>query len=216
MTTDNSKPRVWLVSTLKGGTRKTTTALFLAFTLASRGNDVLVVDADYGTQGVTDWGTKVYAAGGELPFDVAQWTPSLGLLVPFIQKQARANEARFVLVDIGGEAPDSLGQVALIADQVVSPVGPEEAEIGRLPATAAIVAPTGIPMRVLLTRVPQPGKGAARDARRDIEAAGFRVLATEIEHNRDRYAHVWGTVPVDLGAYDPLTTELLKLGETTA
>jgi chromosome partitioning protein len=202
--------RVWLISTLKGGTRKTTTAMLLAFALARLGFDVLVIDADYGSQGVTDWGSKVYANGGELPFDVAQWTPALGLLVPFIQKAARDNGARFVLVDVGGEAPDVLAQVVMIADRVISPVGPEDAEIGRLPATAAMVAPSGVPMEVLLTRVPSPGKGAAKDARRDLEAGGYKVLAAEVEHNRDRYAHIWGTVPSDLGAYGQLADELLR------
>jgi len=36
------------------------------------------------------------------------------------------------------------------------------------------------------------------------------VLGTEIEHNRQRYADVWGTVPADRGSYDALAAELLK------
>lgn len=204
--------RTWLIATLKGGTRKTTTAILLAFALAERGFNVLVIDADYGSQGVTDWGSKVYAAEGELPFDVAQWTPALGLLVPFIQKQAKSTEADIVLVDVGGEAPDVLSQVTMIADRVISPVGAEEAEISRLPATRSLI-PAGVPMSVLLTRVPFPGKGASAAARRDVTAAGFSVLETEIEQNRTRYADVWGTVPTDLGAYKALADELMN-GET--
>lgn len=201
--------QTWLIATLKGGTRKTTTTMNLAFGLARRGRDVLVIDADYGSQGVTDWGSKVYASGAELPFDVSQWTPSFGLLVPFIQQQARKVGAGYVLVDVGGEAPDVLSQVIMIADLVLSPVGPEEAEIGRLPATVSLVKSSGVPHRVVLTRVPVPGRGAARDAREGIEVGGLRVLATEIEHNRAKYADAWGTVPADLGAYDRLTDELL-------
>jgi MinD-like ATPase involved in chromosome partitioning or flagellar assembly len=188
--------------------------MLLAFALAARGHNVLVIDADYGSQGVTDWGTKVYAGGGELPFDVAQWTPSMGLLVPFIQNQARETSATIVIVDVGGEAPEVLGQAIAVADRVISPVGPEQAEIGRLPATAAIIARSKVPHDVLLTRVPVPAKGSARDARRDIEAGGYAVLASEIEHNRDRYASIWGTVPGDLGAYEDLADELLK-GDNT-
>jgi MinD superfamily P-loop ATPase len=202
--------QIWLIATLKGGTRKTTTAMEVAFALAGRGHDVLVIDADYGSQGVTDWGSKVYASGGELPFDVAQWTPAFGLLVPFIQKQARDTNARFVLVDVGGEAPDVLSQVVIIADCVISPVGPEEAELSRLPATASLVSPAGIPHYVLLTRVPSPGKGAAKDARAAAVSGGFTVLKTEVEHNRERYANIWGTVPTDLGAYKSLADELTK------
>ena len=195
---------------LKGGSRKSTTAMMLGFALASRRHDVLVIDADHGTQGVTDWATRVYAAGGELPFHVAQWTPRLGLLVPFIQQQVKETLAQRILVDVGGEAPEVLRQVVLMATMVISPAGPEQGELSRLPATAAIVRPTEVQQAVLLTRVPAEGRGAARDARLDLSAAGYDVLGTEIPQNRQRYADIWGTVPEDLGAYDPLADELLE------
>jgi CobQ/CobB/MinD/ParA nucleotide binding domain len=201
---------VWVVSTLKGGSRKSTTAMLLAFSLAARGHEVLAIDADHGTQGVTDWATRVYAAGGELPFHVVQWTHRLGLLVPFIQQQARETGAGHVLVDVGGEAPEVLRQVVLAASLVITPAGPEQGELGRLPATAAIVRPTGVPQAVLLTRVPAAGRGAARDARRDLEDGGYDVLRTEIPQNRQQYADIWGTVPGDLGAYEDLADELLE------
>jgi chromosome partitioning protein len=201
---------LWVVSMLKGGSRKSTTAMMLAFALASRRQDVMVIDADHGTQGVTDWATRVYAGGGELPFHVAQWTPRLGLLVPFIQQQVNETLAQRILVDVGGEAPEVLRQVVLTATMVISPAGPEQGELGRLPATAAIVRPTAVPQSVLLTRVPAEGRGAARDARRDLSEAGYDVLQTEIPQNRQMYADIWGTVPYSLGAYEPLTDELLE------
>jgi cellulose biosynthesis protein BcsQ len=195
---------------LKGGSRKSTTAMMLAFALASRRHDVMVIDADHGTQGITDWATRVYASGGELPFQVAQWTPRLGLLVPFIQQQVRETLAQRILVDVGGEAPEVLRQVVLMATMVITPSGPEQGELARLPATAAIVRPTGIPQAVLLTRVPAEGRGAARGARLDLAAAGYDVLQTEIPQNRKVYADVWGTVPYTLGAYEALADELLE------
>ena len=182
----------------------------LAFALTSRRHDVLVIDADHGTQGVTDWATRVYAGGGELPFHVAQWTPRLGLLVPFIQQQARETLAQRILVDVGGEAPEVLRQVVLMATMVISPAGPEQGELARLPATASVVRPTGIPQAVLLTRVPAEGRGAAKDARADLAAAGYDVLVTEIPQNRKMYADIWGTDPYTLGAYEDLTDELLE------
>jgi hypothetical protein len=210
MTTTSARVPLWLIAMLKGGSRKSTTAMELAFALAARGEDVLVIDADHGTQGVTDWATRVYAADSELPFHVAQWTPRMGLLVPFVQQQTRETLAQRVLVDVGGEAPEVLKQVVLIATRVIAPAGPEQGELARLPATAAIVNPTGVRMSVLLTRVPSPGRGAARDARRDLADSGYDVLSTEIEHNRTRYADIWGTVPADRGSYDALADELLK------
>jgi len=201
---------VWVIAMLKGGVRKSTTAMMTAFGLAARGLEVLVVDADHLTQGVTDWGTRVYADGGELPFHVVQWAPSQGLLVPFLQRAQRETEASIVLVDVGGEAPEVLRQIVLAASLVISPTGPEQSELGRVPATATIVRGSTVPMMALLTRVPTPGVGIAREARRYLESEGLAVLDTEIPQNREVYAHVWGTVPDNLGAYGQLTGELLK------
>lgn len=202
-----SKPySVVLIATLKGGVRKSTTAMMLAFAYARRGYEVLVVDADSGTQGVSDWASRVYAAGGELPFHVMQWTQSLGLLVPFIQDGQRRTKATIILVDVGGEAPEVVRQAAVLADFAVSPIGAEQGELGRIPATAAILGET--PMRVLLTRVPAPGKGVAKAARASLVSDGYAVLGTETPQDREAYAHVWGTAPADLGAYEQLAEEL--------
>lgn len=197
---------VLLIATLKGGVRKSTTAMMLGFAYARLGHEVLVVDADSGTQGVTDWASKAYANGDELPFHVVQWTQSLGLLVPYVQAAVKRTGAGIVLVDVGGEAPEVLRQAAVIADYAISPTGPEQGELGRIPATAAVLGTT--PMRVLLTRVPSPGAGIARKARAALVADGYTVLKTETPQDRELYAHPWGTVPAQLGAYDVLAAEL--------
>src|ERR1035441_443986 len=97
---------LWLVAMLKGGSRKSTSAIFLAFALAERGEDVLVVDADHGTQGVTDWATRIHVTGTLLPWHVAQWAPRMGLQIPFVQQQQQETKAQRILVDVGGEAPE--------------------------------------------------------------------------------------------------------------
>lgn len=208
---DTPEAKVWAISTLKGGVRKSTTTMMLAFALAKRGEEVVVIDADAGTQGVTDWASRVYAQRQQLPFHVFQWGPTAGLLIPFIQRHIDETNATRVLVDLGGEAPEVVLQVLHMAERVISPVGPEQAEMSRLPATEALVRPSGVPMSVLLTRVPQPGAGAAREVRSLLTAEGYDVLATETRQNRERYAHIWGTVPEDLGEYDMLADELLKV-----
>jgi hypothetical protein len=200
---------VWLVATLKGGVRKTTTTMLLAFELARRGHEVLVIDADTGTQGVSDWASKVYAAGGELPFHVVQWSGDGELLVPFVLRKRKETGATLVLVDMGGEAPHVLRDAVPLADRVISPVGAEQAELGRIPATAALVAASGAEHVVLLTRIPDPGKGTAKAARDLLTSGGYRVLRTEVAQSRERYAHVWGTVPDDHGAYVAVADELV-------
>lgn len=204
--------QVWLIAILKGGARKTTTAMFTAFALAAKGHEVLVIDADTGTQGVTDWVTRMFTNDPDvdLPFHVHQWSHGLGLLVPFVQQKQRETGASIVIIDVGGEAPEVLKQAALLADLVVSPVGAEQGEIGRLDPTKAILGPAATRQLLLLTRVPQKGVGAARAARDSFMADGYQVLRAEIPQNRDRYAHVWGSVPDDLGDYDSLADELLK------
>lgn len=203
--------RLWPVSTLKGGSAKTTSVIFIATELASRGHNVLVVDADIATQGVRDWGTLVYAKDGELPFDVVQWPGNGALIAPWLKRQAAEYGADFVLTDIGGEDTDLLAELVMLAEQVLSPVGPDLAEMRRLAATRAIVEQGQVPMRVFLTRVPVPGKGAARDARDWILARGHVLLTTEIERNRPRYAEVWGTELDDTGTYKQLVDEILQL-----
>lgn len=198
-----------VIGILKGGARKTTTAMLVAFELAKRGKSVLVIDADIGTQGVTDWATLVYARGEELPFHVRQWAPALGLLVPFIQKAQRETGAEIVIVDIGGETPDVLTQALAIADRVISPVGAEFSEMRRVPATAALVDGTGVRMQVLLTRVPKPAQGAATDARKHlVEQLRREVLVTETPMNTTIYSKIWGTIPESVGAYKQVVDEL--------
>lgn len=210
---------MWLFAMLKGGVRKSTSTMLTAFALARQGHEeVLVIDADPGTQGVTDWASRIYAADpdADVPFDIAQWSQGQGLLVPFIQKQAKNYESKIVLVDVGGEAPEVIRQVLHLTDHVISPVGPEQAELGRVIPTGVVVRETNTPMHVLLTRVPLPGKGVAKDVRDALVGDGFDVLKTEIPQNRDLYAHVWGFVPDTCGAYDDLARELVALSKGAA
>lgn len=207
------KYQTWLFSMLKGGVRKTTSAVFCAEALARTDAEVLVVDADADTQGVTEWTSRIYAAGKEPKYHVAQWTARLGLLVPFVIEQQQRTGAQFVLIDIGGEAPEVLAQAGALGDVAIMPVGPENAELGRLAESANLLRRNpGLDARVLLTRVPKPGQGIAKAVREVLQAEGYQVLNTEIPHNRELYAHQYGYVIDDLGAYAELVDELVDIG----
>lgn len=207
--------RTYLFAMLKGGVRKTTSAMFVAFELARRGEQVLVIDADRVTQGVTDWATRVLQSGADLPFDVVQAVPGQLLAVQLRSAVARlAAEGvtvTYVLLDVGGEQPETVREAALLADLVLMPVGTEQAEIGRVSNTIAVVgAATGDPSRYacLLTRVASPGRGLAAATRQLIDGGGHRVMGTEIPQQRELYALPWGTVPESTGAYAELVDEL--------
>jgi cellulose biosynthesis protein BcsQ len=215
MTVNGRGYEVWTVAMLKGGVRKTTTAWFLASALAKFGFTPACLDADPGTQGVTDWATRIVVETGAvdaLPFDVAQWTARYGLLVPFIQQQQATHLNSHILVDVGSEVPEVVRQAAAWSTLAILPVGAEQAELARLSATSDLVKDAGVlvPQIVVLTRVPQPGKGAAKAVRAMLEQEGYRVAATEIPHNRDVYAHPFGMLLADLGAYADLAQELAE------
>lgn len=196
------------VATLKGGVRKTTTAAMLGFAYAARKLDVLLIDADTHTQGLTDWMSTVYASDVELPVDGAQWSRrDGGFLVPFVQRKQAETGAQVVILDMGAEDPDAIRQVLPIVDRVLSPVGPEDAELRRMPATRALVAPAE-PL-VLLTRVDRAGMGSAVAARQALSEVGLTVARWEVERSRTLYADAFGTVPTNLGAYTGVADEVL-------
>jgi cellulose biosynthesis protein BcsQ len=212
MTTKQRAFQVWLIAILKGGARKSTTTMMLAFALAELGYEVLVIDADSKTQGVTDWTSRVYARDPEVdfPFTVHQWTPGLGLLVPFALAKQKECGASILLIDVGGEAPEVLSQGAILADLIISPLGPEQGEISRVEPTRSLIPREKRKHHwLLLTRVPAVGKGAAREAREGLVADGYQVLEAETPQDRDTYAHVWGYIPPSTGNYLPLAKELL-------
>ncbi|WP_019635125.1 ParA family protein [Actinomadura atramentaria] len=198
----------WVINFLKGGSRKTTTTMFVAFALADDGEDVLVIDADDGTQGVTDWAGEVYGNGETLPFDVVQWSPGQGLLVPFINQAVERFSPDRVLIDVGGEAPHVLKQALTRASLLISPLGGERGELSRVPATQVIAMNAGVRQIAVITRTPDPGRGLARKCRTEVTKAGIEMLETEVQQNLDIYSHVWGTIPPTLGVYRKVTDEI--------
>jgi cellulose biosynthesis protein BcsQ len=206
---------VWLVVCLKGGVGKTKTAVYLAQELADREFDVLLYDADPGTQGVADWITgwlKNYP-DHPLPFDVGQWVPGRGgLLGQVLVSEARRTQASYVVVDMGAESPDEAKRLAVMADQVIVPMGTHMDEVARLDATMTQVRSPDTLVSVLLTRVDEPGKGKALDYRASMVKDGHHVLDTEIRRSGERYGR-FGCPILDTYAYAGVVDELLKREE---
>lgn len=210
-----SDVQTWVVGMLKGGTRKTTTAFYLAWALARTGYETLVIDADAGTQGVSEWSGQLAVdhPDRDLPFSVRGWAYGMEVLPLYIRNQAAATSAQRVVVDLGAEYPQVLRQAAQVADRVIVPVGVDNAELVRLSPTRQMLIDGGArQIHVLLTRVPAPGKGAALAVRKALTDQGYHVLNTEIPRDMGRYADTFGQSIEDLGAYADLLDELMDMG----
>lgn len=213
-----------LVNILKGGPGKTTTTMMLALAWARRGRNVLVIDADPGTQGVTSWATAYYAANpdGDLGFDIVQWAPKLGLLVKFVKEALETRpDIDLVLIDVGGEAPDVTAQALRFSDLLLLPCEPTQATYDRVTPTLRLVSEVrpDLPVRSLLTKVDSIGRGAALDVRDGLDAAAKAVLdsepitlETEVENNREKYDKgCWNRNPSNVFTFGRVADELTKV-----
>lgn len=231
-----------MISALKGGIAKTTTTIMLAMALAEMGYRVVVLCMDPKSQGSRDWFRKATALaqqgmGRPVPFALESWesVEASGRPAKWARLQEeRHSDAQVFLADTGGESPDVFASLAQWADEIMTPIGSERAELARMHATydaaAEIAENRNRPLLIsaLLTRVPQPGRGSAEDARdmldgtlwKQEEEAGvpeelregleMHVRETEINRNKSTYSDVYGTVPDSLGAYVKLAQEIVK------
>ena len=189
------------VANLKGGTAKTTTAVFLAHAMAAEG-ETLLVDAD--PQGsALGWAE----AAEELPFS------TLSLPVRNLDQQLEtvAVARRHVVVDTPPGHPEITAAAIRAVEIVVVPVQPAVLDVARLGATLELAADAqtlddALWVRVLLTRV-RAGTRSRRDTREALLEQGVKVLETEIPQ-REAIGLAGATVPAGLGPYEPLLAEL--------
>jgi chromosome partitioning protein len=196
------------IGCLKGGTGKTTSAVFLAAALAQDG-PTLLVDADPQSQSAYDWSQLAVDRGDLLPYEVQPWaTTDLARKVRGV-----ADRYAHVVIDVGGENPAMFRAAASVTGELLVPVSPSEAELRRIPATFAAAAEvenmTGVEVypRILLVKVDsRTGDGPA--AREFLQASDLPVMAAQV---RDAvlYPRSYGHVPADPGDYAAVLAELL-------
>jgi chromosome partitioning protein len=184
-----------VVST-KGGTGKTTTAVYLSAALAGR---VLLVDADP-QQSALSWSQQ-----DELPFTVIAVARDLPRRVADL-----AQGYEHVIIDT---PPGDLGIIRgalMAADTALVPASPTGLDVGRIRPTFELLAELEpvhqVDVGVLLTRV-RARTVSARAAREILTGLGYPVLDTEIPMS-EMIAGAFGSVPADLSRYADLVKEL--------
>src|SRR4051794_31217355 len=200
------------VINLKGGTGKTTSAVFLAHALHEQGRRVLLVDAD--PQGsALDWNES---APEPFPFPVIGLpTRELHRQLPDVVKP----EIDAIVLDT---PPLDKGTGIVLsalraATVVVVPVAPTPMEYTRLRQVAETVEdaaglrPDGrpVPVAVLLTRT-HPTASATAVYREQIETDGYWCLKPEVRQLQ-RFAQAYGDNVADANgtAYGAVVAELL-------
>ena len=199
---------VLAVASLKGGSGKTTTAVFLAHALASRlaPGRLLLADAD--PQG----SARRWAERCEFPF--ATVSIHSGVLHREIASRAAAHAACVI------DTPPGHVEIAVSAlracDLAIVPLQPSMLDADRIVATieaagAARAAGGEFGLRLLLVRTYARTR-ALREARARLADFGFDLFATDIPQ-RQSFAMAGGNPvrPRDHGAYDCLADEIAAL-----
>ncbi len=193
---------------LKGGTAKTTSAMFLAAALAKRGRTLLVDTDPQGS--ALSWSEGAEADGAELPFSV------MGLPTKDVHKKVGrvAGDYAHVVIDTPpGEF--SITRSALrAADVALVATSPSVMDVSRFRPTLDLLADVedlneDLAYYVLITRVRRISR-EGRDAREVMGEMGLPVLKTEVPH-LSFYSEAFGAPVEDLAEYEDVAAELLWL-----
>ncbi|TDD64766.1 ParA family protein [Jiangella aurantiaca] len=199
---------VIVVGMLKGGSGKTTTAMFTGLTYAQRGRRVLLLDGDQTSQSAYDWSQLAAAAGEPLPFTVERY--------PFEDIAAHIDRARtewdVVIVDAGGGSATYLEEAVSAADLLLIPTAPAAADTRRLAATLASATrgadrnSRGVSAVMVMVRADHR-TGQPASWRDQLVADGHTLAATDI---RDLvlYSDAYGHTPPHAGEYPALLAEV--------
>lgn len=195
------------ISSLKGGVGKTTSAVCLSLGLARLGQRVLLVDADGEQRSALRWSERADEWPTEKVTVIAWSGRDLGRRIKSV-----ADDYDSVLVDTGPTNRAVLAGALGATGRLLVPCGPRSLDVAELSATfdvaAEVDAVTPVYASVLLTMV-RLGTKSADDIRGVLETDLGYPLTRTVVPLRESFAHMFGTVPTNTGAYDDLLTELL-------
>jgi chromosome partitioning protein len=203
----------------KGGTSKTTTAVFLAHALHEQGRTVLLVDADPQASALTWSETAAAVAGDGFPF------PVIALPSRELHKQLPdviGDRFEVVVIDTPPleERAGIVASSLRLATLAVVPVAPTPIEYQRLTQVREVVEDTAafrqdgtpVPVAVLFTRV-IPRATSTQIYREQATQDEFFCFETAVGR-LERFAQAYGDPVQDVTdtAYGDVATELAKQG----
>src|SRR4051794_17371333 len=163
----------------KGGAGKSTTALVLATTLASKGATVSIIDCDP-NQPIRTWGEGPSKSTVRILSDVTE-----SRIVPVID--AERAERQFVIVDLEGTASRMVSRAIARSDLVLIPMQASAVDaaqaaraVGLVKEEEQVIGRT-IPLRVVLTRtspqIPSKNEKLIVD---ELRGAGVPMMSTHL------------------------------------
>lgn len=196
------------VVNLKGGTAKTTSAMFLAAALATRGRTLLVDTDPQGS--ALSWSETAEADGYELPFAL------MGMPTKDVHRKLSrvAGDYEHVVVDTPPGEIAITRSVLRAAEVALVATSPSVMDVSRFRPTLDLLADVedlneDLAYYVLITRTRRISR-EGRDAREVMEGMGLPVLKTEVPH-LSFYSEAFGAPVDDLAEYEAVAAELLAL-----
>lgn len=183
----------------KGGTAKTTTAIYLACEFAQRDKTTTVIDLDQ--QGsASDWADRASNANDPLPFPVQDTNfKRLGAVA-----RAAADQGGVVIIDTPPGDPRAIDAAIDVADFVVVPSQASSIEIARVWETLPSLE--GRPHGVLITSA-RLGTKHLEQAVGILESNGAPVFRTKIPI-RESIRATFGQTPETTGGYGDVVQEI--------
>ncbi len=187
---------------LKGGTGKTTSAVYLALGMMQHGR-TLLIDAD-------PQGSSLSWSEGAKDFPL----PVIGLPVKDLHKRVGqfARDYTHIVIDTPPGEIAIVRSALLSADAALLPIPPSLLDLDRLRPTLELLEEVehfnGIAIHVLLTRV-RRGTKSATAAREVLNELGLPILNAEVPL-LEAYSASFGLVPDDLAEYQAAVDELMK------